>query len=115
MSTNPAQQIAELREYYDTTSTAEELADEAAGRWEDDVETDPMVTTSLRLPKSLLDTVRAEAKALEVKPTALIRTWIEQHYTAPQPGVQDEPHTLAERITRLERAVFVEHGTRDAG
>lgn len=115
MSTNPAQQIAELRAYYDTTSTAEELADETAGRWEDDVEPDPMVTTSLRLPKSLLDKVRAEAKALDVKPTALIRTWIEHHYASEHPRTQDEPHSLLERITRLERAVFTESSTRDAG
>ncbi len=114
MTTNPTQRIQELRDHYDSTSTVAELADGAGGRWEDDVETDPMVTTSLRLPKSVLDQVRTEAKALGVKPTALIRSWIEQRYL-PEHSAQAGPRNLVERINRLERAVFVEHRNRDTG
>lgn len=72
------------------------------GRWESDTVDDPMVTTSLRLPKSLLDWVRDQAAEGRVKPTALIRQWIEQRRS----GEDD----LASRVDRLEQAVF-----RDAG
>ena len=70
--------IARLREHYDTTDTAEEI-ERSEGTWETDVESDPMVTTSLRLPKSDLDWVREQASAAGVKPTALIRRWIGEH------------------------------------
>jgi hypothetical protein len=46
--------------------------------WETDIDSDPMITTSLRLPKSLLDWVRDQAEDEDLKPTALIRRWIEQ-------------------------------------
>lgn len=73
------------------------------GVWETDAETDPMVTTSLRLPKSLLDWVREQAAAQHVRPTGLIRQWIEQRRDAGGvAGVED----LAKRLQRLERAVF---------
>jgi len=72
------------------------------GRWESDTVDDPMVTTSLRLPKSLLDWVRDQAAERRVKPTALIRQWIEQRRS----GDDD----LASRVDRLEQTVF-----RDAG
>ena len=39
---------------------------------------DPMITTSLRLPQSVLDRVRLLAARNGVKPTALIRRWTEQ-------------------------------------
>lgn len=102
MSMTP-DQLAELREHYDTTSTADEMTD--AGGWETDIDPDPMVTTSLRLPKSLLDWVRAQAMAEKVKPTALVRRWVEErrdHAVGPAPAGDD----LVERLERLERAVF---------
>lgn len=86
MTVESERDLAALREYYDTTSTAAELADTASGTWETDIEADPMVTTSLRLPKSLLDWVRQLAGELGVKPTALIRSWVEHmHDTAEGP------------------------------
>ena len=39
---------------------------------------DPMITTSLRLPQSVLDRVRVLAARHGMKPTALIRRWTEQ-------------------------------------
>lgn len=91
------EQLAELREHYDNTSTAGDML--ADGRWETDVDPDPMVTTSLRLPKSLLDWVREQAAQERVKPTALIRRWIEDH----RAGTGDD---VADRLARLEQAVF---------
>ena len=62
-----------------------------------------MITTSVRLPKLLLDWVRRSAAAQHVRPSVLIRQWIEQHRdTAETAGAGD----LAGRVKRLERAVF---------
>jgi hypothetical protein len=73
------------------------------GVWETNTETDPMVTTCLRLPKSLLDWVREQAAAQHVRPTGLIRQWIEQRRNAGgAAGVED----LAARLERLERTVY---------
>lgn len=91
-------ELAELREYYDNTSTASDML--TAGRWETDIDPDPMVTTSLRLPKSLLDWVRQQAADERVKPTALIRSWIEDRRTGA------DADNVAIRLARLEHAVF---------
>ena len=73
------------------------------GVWETDAVSDPMVTTSLRLPKSLLDWVREQAAAQHVRPSGLIRQWIEQRRDAGgAAGVED----LAARLERLEKTVF---------
>lgn len=75
------EEAAELRAHYDDTDAGDAVE---RGRWETDT-TDPMVTTSLRLPKSVLDWVRAEAEVQQVEPTALIRRWIEDRRTAGSP------------------------------
>ncbi|HZZ48974.1 MAG TPA: hypothetical protein VFE65_19005 [Pseudonocardia sp.] len=62
--------MTELREHYDTHDTSHEME---GGEWITEVDNDPMVTTSLLLPKSVLDDVRALARAGGVKPTALRR------------------------------------------
>jgi hypothetical protein len=73
------------------------------GTWEAGAGADPMVTTSVRLPKSLLEWVRQRAAAQHVRPSVLIRQWIEQRRDADrEPGTGD----LAARVERLERAVF---------
>lgn len=76
------------------------------GVWETETETDPMITTSLRLPKSLLDWVREQAAAEHVRPSGLIRVWIEQRRDA---GGAVEVEDLAGRLERLERAVFADN------
>lgn len=90
-------EAAELRAYYDDTEVSDAVE---RGRWETDTTADPMVTTSLRLPKSVLDWVRAEAEAQQVKPTALIRRWIEDRRTT----AAADP--VVARLERLEQAVF---------
>ncbi|MGH3839148.1 MAG: hypothetical protein ACRDSF_26145 [Pseudonocardiaceae bacterium] len=84
-----------LAEYADTHDLSTEL--EQAHR-EDTTDPDPMVTTSLRLPKSLLDWVRDQAADEGLRPTALIRRWIEQR--------RDGTEGLAERVRRLEEIVL---------
>lgn len=67
--------IEELREHYDSHDVSAEMEQ---GHWETDVVDDPMITTSLRLPKSLLDWVREQAGAEHAKPSAWIRALIEK-------------------------------------
>jgi hypothetical protein len=47
--------LDEIAEYAETHDFAHDIAER--GVWESDTESDPLVTTSLRLPKSLLDWV----------------------------------------------------------
>lgn len=88
-------QIAEYVEQHDFTAEIEENGTWHSGGERD---ADPMVSTSLRLPKSLLDWVRAEAEKSHVKHTVLIRAWIEEKRTGTE--------ALAQRVARLEREVF---------
>lgn len=87
--------LQRLAEYYDTHDTSEEL--ERAELVEEPPDPDPMVSLSLRLPKSLLDWVRAQARTEHTKPTQLIRRWIEERRT--------EQPSLEERVRRLEDLV----------
>lgn len=90
------EELAELRAHYDNTDVSDAI-DRAV--WDDEIDPDPMITTSLRLPKSLLDWVRAQAEAERIKPTALIRRWIEDKHA----GAIDP---MAARLAKLEEAVF---------
>jgi hypothetical protein len=85
--------LQRLAEYYDTHDTSEEL--EQAALVDEPMDPDPMV--SLRLPKSLLDWVRAQARTQHTKPTQLIRRWIEERRSG-------EP-SLEQRVRRLEDLV----------
>ncbi|GAA1503425.1 hypothetical protein GCM10009677_39160 [Sphaerisporangium rubeum] len=70
-----ADRVGELAAHYDTHDTSAELAQAVpagpvpAG--------EVMIVTSLRLPKPVMDQVRERARARGVKPTALIREWVE--------------------------------------
>lgn len=90
-------EIADYAERHDFAAEMEQ------GTWEAGTDADPMVTTSVRLPKSLLDWVRQHAAAQHVRPSVLIRLWIEQHRDAAE---AEGPGDLAARVERLERAVF---------
>ena len=96
------QKLVQLRDHYDTTDLSAEIE---RAHWETDVEPDPMVTTSLRLPKSVLDWVRQQAEAEHVKPTALIRRWIEQQR---DDRAADVSGRLERLVERLEVAVVAE-------
>lgn len=76
-----------------------------------------MIVTLVRLPKSLLDWVREQATAEQIKPTALIRRWIEDRRrasSARRSGVDDSVARLAERVSRPEavalRVIAAEQG-----
>ncbi|HEY4008029.1 MAG TPA: hypothetical protein VGM60_23005 [Pseudonocardia sp.] len=97
--------MLELRDHYDTQGTAPEMEN---GTWETEVQADPMGTTSLRLPKYLLDWVRAQAESEQVKPTALIRHWIEERRAIGNP-----PEDVTTRLKRLEDVVFAQRQQAD--
>lgn len=95
--------MSKLDEIANYAQTHDFAAEMEQGVWETDTDTDPMVTTSLRLPKSLLDWVRDQAAAQHVRPSVLVRQWIEQRRAAGgAAGVED----LTARVQRLEQAVF---------
>jgi hypothetical protein len=76
-------ELQTLADYYDATDTSAEMAD---AEWDDETAENPMITTSLRLPKNVLDQIRATAAAEGVKPTALMRRWIEERLSGRQPS-----------------------------
>jgi hypothetical protein len=85
--------IEDLRDYYDTHDTAKELQtalDGDEGVWETSVEEDPLVGTSLRLPKSILDRIRAESRSRQMPATALMRLWIMQGLTERSTSAVDQ-------------------------
>jgi predicted DNA binding CopG/RHH family protein len=90
----------ELAKYYDGHDTSAEME---SGHWvTEPPESDPMITTSLRLPKSLLDRVRTRAAEDDMKATAWIRALIEVSLSHSEPG------SIEARVRRLEAAVFQE-------
>jgi Arc/MetJ-type ribon-helix-helix transcriptional regulator len=90
-------EIAEYAQHHDFAAEMEQ------GTWEEDTASDPMVTTSVRLPKSLLDWVREQAESRHVRPSVLIRQWLEQQRDL---EAHDDVADLATRVARLEGAVF---------
>jgi hypothetical protein len=92
--------LDEIAEYADSHDFSAEMEQ---GVWEADIEADPMITTSVRLPKSLLDWVREQAAIEHVRPSVLIRQWLEQHRDG---GAGNRMNDLPARVTRLESAVF---------
>lgn len=88
--------LQRLAEYYDTHDTSEDL--ERAELVDEPVVPDPMVSLSLRMPQSLLDWVRAQARTEHTRPTQLIRRWIEERRSSGEAS-------LEERVRRLEDLV----------
>lgn len=92
---NRWEEIADYAENHDFSAEMD------SGTCESDVDPDPMVSTSLRLPKSLLDWVREQATAQHSKPTTYIRQLLEEAR-----ATNSAPTDVATRLDRLERAVF---------
>jgi hypothetical protein len=90
--------LQRLAEYYDTHDTSEEL--ERAELVEEPVDPDPMISLSLRLPKSLLDWVRTQARTEHTKPTQLIRRWIEERRSTGEPSLEQRVRRLEDLIQR---------------
>jgi hypothetical protein len=67
-------EIDKLRAYYDGNDTSEEMQDAQVVRGS---LADPNVSTSVRMPWSIMKAVRLAAVRRKMKPTALMREWIE--------------------------------------
>jgi predicted DNA binding CopG/RHH family protein len=70
--------IDELREHYDTTDVAEHFQDATLST---QVADEVLVSTSIRLPQSLVNRVRDQAATLGVPATALMRQWVTERAT----------------------------------
>lgn len=84
----PAAELEELADYYDTNDTSAEMD---TGQW---VDPRPMVTTSLRLPDTVVAALKAEAQQDGVRYTALVRRVLESHL---------DHHEDAVRLSGLEQ------------
>ena len=63
--------------------------------WDTDVVPAPMVVTSIRLPRPLMQRVRAQADAAGVPATTLMRTWVEDRLVAQELGNVDRDQLVA--------------------
>jgi hypothetical protein len=88
----------ELRSYYDQTSLPESV--ERAQR-DDRTAEEVMVSTSIRLPRSLMQQVRERATTAGVPATTLMRQWVIDRLTASEAesviSVNDLQRFIAER------------------
>lgn len=94
------EKLTELRRHYDGRSTAREMD---GGRWEKDTDPNPMVGTSIRLPRDVLTWVREQAEAEGVGQSVVIRRAIERDRAAATAGTEGD---VRDRLARLEQAVF---------
>jgi ferredoxin-NADP reductase len=90
MGTMGRQQLEQIAEDYETGDAS---ADLDRAEYDDTVVAEPMVTASLRLPKPVMDAVRAAAEARGMRATALMREWIEQQLV--------EQATAGEQVIRV--------------
>lgn len=65
--------MEELRRYYDNTDMSESIRRATA---DTTVAEEVMVSTSIRLPQSLMDRVRTQAARAGVPATTLMRQWV---------------------------------------
>ncbi|MGQ0626001.1 MAG: hypothetical protein ACT4PP_15315 [Sporichthyaceae bacterium] len=65
--------LTELREHYDNNEVAENCADATLETQQAD---EILVSTSIRLPQSLVNQVREQAAALGIPATTLMRQWV---------------------------------------
>ena len=95
--------LEELRDYYDTTDTSESVE---RAQWDERVlgPDEVMVSTSIRLPRSLMQRVRERAAEAGVPATALMRQWVLDRLEAGEDDevvpVADLKRLIAERARR---------------
>jgi predicted DNA binding CopG/RHH family protein len=75
--------LEDLRDYYDHTDVADQFGD---AQLDTGTTTQVMVSTSIRLPRSLMETVREQATDLGIPATTLIRRWVVEKATTPSTG-----------------------------
>lgn len=103
--------LERLAEYYDDRDLGEEIDNAELKRHSPTSQV--MVVSSIRLPKSLMDRVRVLAADKGVKPTALMRVWIEDAVTQGERATDDDSERL-EHLSVLMHQVVREE-LEDAG
>ena len=92
----PAADLERLAGYYETHDTSTEM--EHGER----VEPQPMATTSLRLPAEVIDELKRQARARNIRYTSYVRSILEH---AAQGGTPPDMAEITKRLERIERAV----------
>lgn len=91
-------ELEELREYYDNTSLPESVERAVL---DDHCADEVMVSTSIRLPRPLMQQVRQRAQSAGVPATTLIRQWVIDRVAASEDdavvSVADLQRLIAER------------------
>lgn len=80
-------QLRETAEYYDTADLSEHI--EQATWEEHEPAPEPMVTYALRLPRPVIDQLRAAAQSRSVKVSTLMREWLEERLAVESEGSED--------------------------
>src|ERR1700758_5066404 len=94
--------LNKIRDHYDNADVANEFADaELDTRATDEV----MVSTSIRLPQSLVDKVRAQAAALGIPAPTLMRQWVIEKAPPPQASAVVSVAELQQFIAEHNRSV----------
>lgn len=97
------EKLERLRDYYDTTDTSGSVEH---AQWDERVlgPDEVMVSTSIRLPRSLMQRVRERAAEAGVPATALMRRWVLDKLEATEDdqvvAVADLKRFIAERARR---------------
>ena len=91
-------ELDELREHYDNTSLPESVD---RSTLDDRIADEVMVSTSIRLPRSLMQRVRRQAEAAGMPATTLIRQWVTERISTSKDeavvSVADLERVIAER------------------
>lgn len=91
-------ELEDLRSYYNNTSLPESVD---GAEFDDRVADEVMVSTSIRLPRSLMQQVRERAAATGVPATTLMRQWVIDRIAASEKeavvSVADLQRLIAER------------------
>jgi hypothetical protein len=109
--------IDEAAEYYDTHDITAEMDGAEWTRHEPAPASEQMIVTSVRLPRSVHARLREIAGARGIKPTALMRAWIEERLTS-EPSVTRAAHQLGARVVVTDEETLhriVREELRDAG
>jgi hypothetical protein len=100
--------LDELADYYGERDISEEIEAAELERHEPDPRDRVMIVSSVRLPKHTMDRVREAAMDQGVKPTALMRRWIEERLDlweqdpSPEPDHLDLLSQVMHRVVREE-------------
>lgn len=99
--------LDELRQHYDETDQSADLKaaiDDGTAQWDETVDEDPMVGTSLRLQRSLLQRIRSLAGRKQMPTTMFMRSLLVKALAEAEPRTAD-PDRIAAEMTALRSQV----------